>query len=207
MFCRHTASAPIKIIVTENFLDTKIQKWSILTFFLAMTVTGPDPAHSGPLGGFLQTACACDFREVTFQVDLTSWLDKLSLVKWFEERPEAMVTNQLDKRNLSSWFVKFHLCPKHKCRTLKKRTSSIVLLEKVKQAGVTPKKNKESTFTKKESIWYRQPHVPVQPGLLNLGTGWQYQSHGACTVPHWGNWTPYHVPPCTTLNIPSVAVQ
>jgi len=43
------------------------------------------------------------------QVDLTSWLDKLSLVKWFEEGPEARVTSQLDKCNLSSWLVKFHL--------------------------------------------------------------------------------------------------
>jgi len=55
-------------------------------------------------------ACACDFRGVTLQVGLTSWLDKLSLVKWFEERPEARVTVQLDKRN----NLKFHLFPKHK---------------------------------------------------------------------------------------------
>jgi len=33
---------------------------------------------------------------------MTSWLDKLSLVKWFEERLEARVRSQLDKRNLSS---------------------------------------------------------------------------------------------------------
>jgi len=67
----------------------------------------PDPAPSGPLGGVLQTACACDFGGVTFQVDLTSWLDKLSLVNWFEERLEARVTSQLDKRKLSTWLVKF----------------------------------------------------------------------------------------------------
>ena len=73
-----------------------------------MTVTWPSPQY--PFGGFLGTACRCDFRGFTFQVDLTSWLDKLSLVKWFEEGPEARVTNQLDKRNLSSWLVKFHLC-------------------------------------------------------------------------------------------------
>jgi len=31
----------------------------------------------------------------------SSWLDKLSPVKWFKERSEARVTSQLDKRNLS----------------------------------------------------------------------------------------------------------
>jgi len=52
------------------------------------------------------------------QVDLASWLDKLSLVKSFEQGPEARVTSQLDKYNLSSWLVKFHLCSNAKCRTL-----------------------------------------------------------------------------------------
>jgi len=58
----------------------------------------------------LGTTFECDFRRLTLQVALTSWLDKLSLVNWFEHRPEARVTSQLDKRNLSSWLVKFHLC-------------------------------------------------------------------------------------------------
>jgi len=78
-----------------------------------------------PSGLVLGTACGCDFRGFTFQVDLTScvtschlssvtcqvtldfrgviwqvdstsWLDKLSLVKWFEEGPEAKVKSQLD---------------------------------------------------------------------------------------------------------------
>jgi len=102
-----------------NFTGNLFQKnymWSILTLFLAMTVTWPPPQY--PSGGVLGTPCGCDFRGVTSQVDLTSWFDKLSLVKWFEEGPEARVTSQLDKRNLSSWLDKFHLCSKHKCRTL-----------------------------------------------------------------------------------------
>jgi len=94
----------------------KIKKWSILTFFWTWPWLPPPPTC--PLGGVLGTACGCDFRGVTFQVDLTSWLDKLSLVKWFEEGPEARLTSQLDKRNLSSWLVKFHLCSKHKKTTL-----------------------------------------------------------------------------------------
>ena len=80
----------------------------------------PWPPPQYPSGGVLVTACGCDFRGVTFQVDLTShgWLDKLSLVNCLEDRPEARVTSQLDKRNLSSWLVNFHLCSKHKCKTL-----------------------------------------------------------------------------------------
>jgi len=69
-------------IFTRIFLGKNIKKWSILTFFLAMTVAwSPPQYHSGVV---LVTACGCDFRGVTIQVDLTSWLDKLSLVKWFE---------------------------------------------------------------------------------------------------------------------------
>jgi len=50
----------------------------------------------------LRTACACTFRGVTWQVGLTSWLDRLSLVNWFEKGPEARVTSQLDKWNMKS---------------------------------------------------------------------------------------------------------
>jgi len=42
----------------------------------------------------------------------------MSIVKRFDEGPDIRVTSQLDKRNLSSWLVKIHLFPKHKCRTL-----------------------------------------------------------------------------------------
>ena len=89
--------------VGENRYFLKIKKWSILTFFWAMTVTWPPPP--APLWGVLGTACGCDFRGFTFQVDLTSLLDKLSLVKLLEEGPEARMTSQLDKHNLSSWLV------------------------------------------------------------------------------------------------------
>jgi len=40
----------------------------------------PDPPPQYPSARVLGTACGCDFRGVTMQVDLTSWLDKLSLV-------------------------------------------------------------------------------------------------------------------------------
>jgi len=56
--------------VGENRYFLKIKKWSILTFFWAMTVTWPPPP--APLWGVLGTACGCDFRGFTFQVDLTS---------------------------------------------------------------------------------------------------------------------------------------
>jgi len=71
----------------------QIKKWSILTWSSPPQV---------PCDGFLQTACACDLRRVTCQVDLTSWLDNLLLVMWDEDRPEARMTSRLDKRNLSS---------------------------------------------------------------------------------------------------------
>jgi len=93
----------------RNFLGKTITKWSILTFFWPWSpLTWPPFQY--PSGGVLGTACWCNFGGVTIEVDLTSWLDKLSLVKWFEQGPEAGVTSQLDKRNLSTWLVKFHLC-------------------------------------------------------------------------------------------------
>ena len=103
------------IIFTGKFWSKKLKSDRFWPFFWPPW-SPPVPLRGGsPLG----TACGCDFRGVTFRVDLTSWLDKLSLVKWFEEGPEARVTSQLDKRNLSSfWLVNFGFCSKRKCRTL-----------------------------------------------------------------------------------------
>ena len=92
------------IFFTENCLEKKIKKWSIWTFFWQWP--WPDLPPCTPLCAPTQ-----DLRGVTFQVDLTSWLDMLtwlSLVKGFEEGPEASVTTPLDKRNLTMWLVKFH---------------------------------------------------------------------------------------------------
>ena len=99
MFCRHTASAPITTFSPKR---TWGKNKIVIDFDPFLWPWTNPPPQELPGGGVLQTACACDLRKVTFQVELTSWLDKLSLVKWFEERPEARMTSQLDKRNWSS---------------------------------------------------------------------------------------------------------
>jgi len=48
---------------------------------------------------------------------LTSWLDKLSLSDLKRGQRRGWQLNLTDA-TLSSWLGKFHLCPKHKCRTL-----------------------------------------------------------------------------------------
>jgi len=104
----HRKIVPRTSFSTKKFWAKKLKSdW----FWPVWPRPWPDPPQY-PSGGVLATACRCDFRGVTFQVDLTSWLDQLSLVKWFEEGPEARVTSQLDNSNFSSWLVKFHLCSK-----------------------------------------------------------------------------------------------
>jgi len=54
------------------FLEKKIKRWSILTFFLAMTVTWPSSLY--PSGGFLGMCSNARFEGG----HLSSWLDKLT---------------------------------------------------------------------------------------------------------------------------------
>ena len=60
------------IFCTENCLAINIQKWSILTFFFAMTVTWPSSLY--PSGGFLGMCSNARFD----RGHLSSWLDKLT---------------------------------------------------------------------------------------------------------------------------------
>jgi len=93
----------------RNFLGKTLKGDRFWPFLGPCRDLTPPPPHY-PSYGVVGTTCECYFRRVTSQVDLTSWLDKQSLVKWFEDGPEARVTSQPDKRNLSSWLIKFHLC-------------------------------------------------------------------------------------------------
>jgi len=65
----------------KNWWAKKLESDRFWPFFWAMTVTWPPPQY--PSWVVLVTAYECDFRGVTLQVDLTSWIDKPSLVKRF----------------------------------------------------------------------------------------------------------------------------
>jgi len=72
------------IIFSEKFQKKLKSDW-FWPFFWPWPWPDPPPRYPS---GVLGTACGCDFRGVVFQVDFTSWLDKLSLFKWFGEEPE-----------------------------------------------------------------------------------------------------------------------
>ena len=170
------------IFFTEFFLGKIMKKWSILTFFFGYDRHLTPLRVQGPLGGVLWTACACDFRGVPFQVDLT----RLSLVKWFEERPKARVTIHLDTQ-----LVKFHSCPKHRCRTL-----TFFSLEPTGQGLIHSRLGVESTVFQ-SSLLVRW--VELRKRQQHQRTG-GFPSHGTFSRQRdAGSVEPDSVEPCSTL--------
>ena len=84
----------------------------------------PDPPPGTPRGCLGQLADVISGGspfKLTLQVDLTSFHFSSDLKRSWSVR----MTSQLDKRNLSSWLVKFHLWSKQRCRTLKRPNSAL----------------------------------------------------------------------------------